>query len=174
MNKRLYCSPDRKLCGVCGGIADYFNVDPSLVRLIAVEIAFFTAIIPSLLVYFIVALVIPQPPEDYAQHYQNTARRLYRGPEKKLAGVCSGIANYLNMDPTLVRLLFVLLFLIVGNGLYTYIACAIIFPSAEAPQDYAQPPYGQQQYTQPPYEQPYEQPAQEPQAESTQDPSAQA
>ena len=107
MNKRLYCSPDRKLCGVCGGIADYFNVDPSLVRLIAVEIAFFTAIIPSLLVYFIVALVIPQPPEDYAQHYQNTARRFYRGPEKKLAGVCSGIANYLNMDPTLVRLLFV-------------------------------------------------------------------
>ena len=37
MEKRLYCSPEKKLCGVCGGIADYFGIDPSIVRLIVVE-----------------------------------------------------------------------------------------------------------------------------------------
>ena len=46
MQKKLYCSPQKKLCGVCAGIADYFNIDPTIVRLIAVEIAFFTAIVP--------------------------------------------------------------------------------------------------------------------------------
>lgn len=33
MNKRLYKSNDKMLCGVCGGIAEYFNIDPTLVRL---------------------------------------------------------------------------------------------------------------------------------------------
>ena len=39
MQKRLYCSPEKKICGVCGGIADYFNIDPTIVRLIASLIA---------------------------------------------------------------------------------------------------------------------------------------
>ena len=35
MNKRLYKSQtDRKLCGVCGGIAEYFNIDPTVIRLV--------------------------------------------------------------------------------------------------------------------------------------------
>lgn len=35
MNKRLYKSQtDRKLCGVCGGVAEYFNIDPTIVRLV--------------------------------------------------------------------------------------------------------------------------------------------
>lgn len=63
MNKRLYRSNDNCiLCGVCGGIAEYFNTDPSLVRLGWV---IFCAVGGSgLLAYFIAALIIPRRPSD--------------------------------------------------------------------------------------------------------------
>ncbi len=143
MQKKLYCSPQKKLCGVCAGIADYFNIDPTIVRLIAVEIAFFTAIVPCLLAYFIMALIIPQPTPEYEQMFDNTSKRLYKSNDKKIAGVCGGIAEYFKIDPTIVRLIFFLLVLILGNGILTYIACAVIFP--QAPQEATYQDYGFQQ-----------------------------
>ncbi len=60
MEKRLYRSKkDRKLCGVCGGIAEYFNVDPTMVRLLwllLTLISFGKAII----IYLICCFVIPE------------------------------------------------------------------------------------------------------------------
>ena len=58
--KRLYRTegPDAVICGVCGGIARYFGVDPTLVRLAAVLLAGFAGM--SLWVYIIAALVIPK------------------------------------------------------------------------------------------------------------------
>lgn len=57
--KRLYRSQtDRKLCGVCGGIAEYFNIDPTIVRLGAVLIAC-CSLGTGLLAYFIAAVIIP-------------------------------------------------------------------------------------------------------------------
>ena len=144
--KRLYKSPDKKICGVCAGIADYFNIDPTIVRIIVAELAAFTAIIPAFIIYLIMALVIPQAPDDYYNIYNNTSRRFYKGHEKKISGVCSGISEYFDIDPTLVRLLFVLLFLILGNGLYTYIVLAIVLPNAPDMQAYQQP-YNNAQYT---------------------------
>lgn len=58
-------------------------------------------------------------------------KRLYKteGPDAKLCGVCGGIAEYFNIDPTLVRIGWVVLTLAsVGIGLVGYIACAIIMP----------------------------------------------
>lgn len=56
-------------------------------------------------------------------------KRLYRNPQdKKLAGVCSGIANYFDIDPTVVRLAWVLLSLFGGSGVIAYIVCALIIP----------------------------------------------
>ena len=62
MNKRLYKSNDNKmLCGVCGGIAEYFDVDPTLVRLGWVVLC---AMVGSgILAYIIAAIVIPHRPE---------------------------------------------------------------------------------------------------------------
>ena len=48
--------------------------------------------------------------------------------DKKIFGVCGGIAEYFNVDPTLIRLLWVLLSLFVGCGIIAYILCAIIIP----------------------------------------------
>ena len=56
-------------------------------------------------------------------------KRLYRSNESKvIAGVCSGIAEYFDIDPTLVRLGWVLFSLLGGSGLLAYIIAAIIIP----------------------------------------------
>lgn len=56
------------------------------------------------------------------------AKRLVKG-EKKLFGVCSGLANYFEMDPTVMRLLFLVALLVFGTGLLLYVILAIIMPS---------------------------------------------
>ena len=60
--KKLYrASIDKKICGVCGGIAHYFGVDSTLVRLIAVVL--FLAGGLSLWVYIIAALIMTETPD---------------------------------------------------------------------------------------------------------------
>ena len=57
MEKKLYRSNTNKmLCGVCGGIGEYFNIDPTIVRLIW---AIFIWSGPGILAYFIAALIMP-------------------------------------------------------------------------------------------------------------------
>ena len=55
------------------------------------------------------------------------AKKLTKG-EKKIFGVCSGLANYLDIDPTVMRVIFVLAFLGFGVGLLIYIIMALIMP----------------------------------------------
>lgn len=50
--------------------------------------------------------------------------------EKKLCGVCGGIAEYFKIDPTIVRLIWVILFFAYGVGIIAYIIAAIIMPEA--------------------------------------------
>jgi len=58
-------------------------------------------------------------------------RRLYRSnANRMIAGVCGGIAEYLNVDPTLIRLGFVLLTLASGTGILLYLVMAIVVPRA--------------------------------------------
>jgi phage shock protein PspC (stress-responsive transcriptional regulator) len=52
------------------------------------------------------------------------------GTDKKLAGVCGGLAEYFNISSTLVRLIVVLLALAYGGGLLAYILAALIMPKA--------------------------------------------
>jgi phage shock protein C len=61
-------------------------------------------------------------------------RRLMKDNDNRLiSGVCSGIANYLNTDPSIVRLITVVLFFITGGGiLLAYIIMAVILPSNDS------------------------------------------
>ena len=60
-------------------------------------------------------------------------KRLYRSNESKvIAGVCSGIAEYFDIDPTLIRLAWVLFCALGGSGVLAYIIAAIIIPEAPA------------------------------------------
>ncbi len=49
---------------------------------------------------------------------------------RKICGMCGGIAEYLNADPTLIRLAFVVISMAAGTGLLAYIAAALIMPEA--------------------------------------------
>jgi phage shock protein C len=56
-------------------------------------------------------------------------KRLYRSrKERMIAGVCGGLANYFNIDPTWVRLIFVLLFFAGGAALLAYVILWLIVP----------------------------------------------
>ena len=57
-----------------------------------------------------------------------SARRLYRGRDKKIAGVCSGIADYFGWDPAVVRIAWVLFILFGGGGILAYIIAMVIMP----------------------------------------------
>ncbi len=52
----------RMICGVCGGIAEYFNIDPTLVRLGVAALSFAAG--GGVLAYIIAAIIIPEPPME--------------------------------------------------------------------------------------------------------------
>lgn len=59
MTKRLYVSKDKKILGVCGGIAEFFDTDPTLVRLAWILITVLTGVVPGIIAYFVAAVVMP-------------------------------------------------------------------------------------------------------------------
>ncbi len=68
----------------------------------------------------------------------NPPRRLYRIHDgAMISGVCNGIAAYVNVDPTLVRIGFVLLTIFWGTGLLVYIVMAFVVPEAVSPEEKA-------------------------------------
>lgn len=56
-------------------------------------------------------------------------KKLYKSDNKILAGVCAGIAEYFSVDPTLIRLVWVLFCALGGSGVLAYIICALIIPN---------------------------------------------
>ncbi len=128
-NKKLSKSPDKKICGVCSGIADYFNIDPTLVRLIAVALATYS-VGTAAIVYFILALAIDNPPENYYQTVNNTSKRLTKSYDKKISGVCGGLAQALNVEPAIIRIAWGVITAVTAlvPGVIIYIVAAAIMP----------------------------------------------
>ena len=61
--KRLYRSAENRVfAGVMGGLGEYFNVDPVLLRLGYVFLLIFTAFIPGIIAYIVAILVVPEKP----------------------------------------------------------------------------------------------------------------
>ncbi len=62
--KKLYRSKNNKLIsGVCAGIAEYFKIDPTIVRLIYILLTIFTAVAPFVILYLIMWIIVPEPPD---------------------------------------------------------------------------------------------------------------
>ena len=57
--KKLYRSSNRILAGVCGGIAEYLDVDPTLIRVAYVMLSMFTVAFSGLLLYIILMILMP-------------------------------------------------------------------------------------------------------------------
>ncbi len=61
--KKLYRSTtDRMIAGVCGGLAEYVNVDPTIIRLAVAFLTCATAIVPGVAVYFLAMIIVPEKP----------------------------------------------------------------------------------------------------------------
>lgn len=74
----------------------------------------------------IVALVLQLFTE---KRNKNMKKRLYRlNDDKKIAGVCSGIADYFEIDPTIVRLAWLITVFCAGGGIIAYIIAMIVIP----------------------------------------------
>lgn len=92
---------DKMVGGVCSGMARYFNVDPTIIRvaLILITLAWGA----GLVVYLLLWAILPESQSDTPV----VRRRLYRNPKQKVVGgVCSGIAAYANIDPIIPRVIF--------------------------------------------------------------------
>lgn len=157
--RRLSRSPaNGKLAGVCAGLAEYFDVDVVFVRVAWVVLSVVPgAIVGGILAYLAAWLVMPERrastgsarPElvEGREPIVEVAgrRRLARSAtDKKIGGVCGGLAEYLGVDATPVRLLWVILTILPGafvGGAVAYIVAWIVMPAppqsalAPAPQN---------------------------------------
>jgi phage shock protein C len=197
--RKLYRSQvNRMLGGVCGGIAEYFNIDPTLIRLIWVTLALFGGI--GIIVYLISLFIIPNNPEQVPNEekeklFTNKSlfwgaifvisglflllkqldffytfdfldipwrslwaviliiigifliynkkraeaesegddffkKKLYRSnSQKMISGVCGGIAEYFEIDVSIVRILWAIGSIAsAGIGIIVYIGMVFIFP----------------------------------------------
>jgi phage shock protein PspC (stress-responsive transcriptional regulator) len=108
LKKKLFRDKkDKIIAGVCSGIANYFSIDPIIVRLIFILFTIFNivtflsfniGILAYILFWVILTPAILEP---------NVSKKLFRNPKDKiLGGVCSGIAQFFNIETWIVRLLF--------------------------------------------------------------------
>jgi phage shock protein C len=121
---------DGKIAGVCAGLASYFDVDVVLVRAAWVVFSIVPgALIGGVLAYLGAWLVIPEATEPATLPH---GRRLTRSAtDKKIAGICGGIAEYFGVDSTPIRLLWVILSILCGaviGGLIAYVVAWIVIP----------------------------------------------
>jgi phage shock protein PspC (stress-responsive transcriptional regulator) len=134
--RRLTRRPSEgKLGGVCAGIAAYLNTDPTVVRLVWVILSVVPgAVIGGLIAYAVAWILLP--PETAATPAAAAARRLQRSAaDRKIAGVCGGLADYFSVDSTLVRIAAVVLAIYPGAvicGVLVYLLAWFVIPSAES------------------------------------------
>lgn len=114
--KRLFRNKfknERVIAGVCSGLAHYFSIDPIAVRIIFVlvtlfNMASFFSFNLGILTYIILWVVLPQ---EYAKN--NISHKLFRNSKDKVvAGVCSGLAQFFNLETWIIRSIFLVPLLI--------------------------------------------------------------
>jgi phage shock protein PspC (stress-responsive transcriptional regulator) len=128
--RRLVRIPsEQKIAGVCAGLADYLEVDVTLVRALWLALS----IVPGAIVGGVVAYVLAWIVMPEGQPTRTTVGpRLVRSSSNvKIAGVCGGIAEYFGVDATPVRVLWIVLSVLPGailGGVLAYLAAWLIVP----------------------------------------------
>ncbi len=129
-SKRLYRrSASGRLGGVCAGLAEYLDSDVTLIRLLAIVLAVVPGgFIGGIVAYLAAWVLMPDEPGPAPVR----SRRLMRAAaDRRLGGVCGGLADYLNLDATVVRVAWAVLTVIPGAilfGLLAYVIAWIIIP----------------------------------------------
>ena len=122
-NNKLYRdSSNRIIAGVCSGVAEYFKIDPIIVRVL-----FFIAVPLNLIVYIIFWIGIPSKDFD-----PDLRKILYRDKENGvIGGVSKGLSNYLKIDANIIRVVFVVSLFFGGAGLLFYLLLWIFTKEAK-------------------------------------------
>lgn len=149
IKKRLHRDEtNKKIGGVCAGVANYLGIDHTLVRIVTVLLAFAYGI--SVLIYIILWAALPGAA---TKEIGSSYKKLYRDPSNKmLGGICAGLSHYFNVELWVVRLIFLLSLLspailgILDFGFVTgslsgftallYLVLWIVVPKAKRPSDF--------------------------------------
>ena len=127
--KKLYrCRWNRKVLGVLGGLGVYLNLDPTLLRVIFVALILPTGIFILPVIYLIVSVILPEGPKNYIQP---RCKLLFRSiHDRKIAGICAGLASYFSIDATILRLVCIVItvFTAFFPMIIAYLACIMIIP----------------------------------------------
>lgn len=125
---------DSKLGGVCAGLARYFDTDPTVVRLAWMILS----VVPGILIGGVIAYAVAWVllPVDRGEMPEVSVTRLQRSTDdRKIAGVCGGLADYFGVDSTLVRIVAVVLTIYPGAvicGVLVYLIAWFVMPSGAA------------------------------------------
>ena len=133
-SRKLYRDGSRKIIGgVAAGIAHYFRIDAFWIRLLFliilldlfISFSFSSALLIGYIIFWIVV------PERFDLAEDRKMKKMFRNPDDKvIGGVASGVAAYFGVDPTLIRILFILLIFLGGTGLIVYLVLWVITPEA--------------------------------------------
>jgi phage shock protein PspC (stress-responsive transcriptional regulator) len=142
--KRLYRnSSSGRIAGVCAGIADYLDADVTLIRIVWVVLSIVPGGFVGGLIAYIAAWAIMPDSNLTAEAEGSPQQRLTRSTvDRRIAGVCGGLAEYLKVDSTLVRLVWAILTIVPGAivlGVVAYLVAWFIMPESAAPSALATP-----------------------------------
>ena len=135
--RKLYRSrTERSIAGICGGLAAYFDSDPTLIRLLMLLLILFGGL--SIWATSSSGSSFPRSrPENSISTAKtdkimatNENRRLFRSQDSIIAGVCAGLAEFFGLDTSLVRIATLLLIFFGGLSLWVYIILWLIVPKA--------------------------------------------
>ena len=129
MKKFHLLTGQKKLAGVCAGLGEYFELDPLFFRLFFLVSLFFGGI--GALIYLLFWLMAPEKPGAAGVGVQTRGLHLSRS-DRKIAGVCGGLGEWLDIDPVFLRVAFILLALVGGLGIAVYIVLWLFLPRAPA------------------------------------------
>ncbi|HEY7674019.1 MAG TPA: PspC domain-containing protein [Burkholderiales bacterium] len=125
--KKLYrLTEDRKLAGICAGLGEYFDLDPVFFRLFFLASLLFGGL--GALGYLLLWIMVPE--KTGAAGERRMARLHLSNSDRKIAGVCGGLGEWLEIDPVIFRVAFVLLALVCGLGILVYLLLWMLIPRA--------------------------------------------
>ena len=139
VSNRLTRSPDGYLAGVCEGLGSRLGVSPNLIRLVWLALALFAG--TGMMLYLVLWWIVPRADQlpTEATIWNRASDGRYRAPlrrtqaDRKLFGVCGGIARYWQVDPSLVRLAVLsLATLSLGLVAVAYLIAAAVIPGPNA------------------------------------------
>ena len=140
MPKRLYRNTSAgRIAGVCAGLAEYLDADVTFIRLLWIVLSIVPgAFIGGLVAYIAAWIIIPEAERASSERVR---MRLTRSlTDRRIAGVCGGLAEYFHVDATVVRLLWAVLTIVPGAiifGVIAYIVAWFIMPVEGATQTVA-------------------------------------